>query len=360
MNKHMRFIVTVLFAVILLLTAAITKFYSDTGKSTGEGSAGIDVKKKHDSDPIGNRKFEDSSGLFGVIDSNERVVIDPEWLELEFAGENLCIVSKRLNGKLLTGCIDFEGNVVVPMIYRSIVKQSRGNFTFYTAYPAADDSCILYNEDFVPLFTRSWDDCSINEDEIQLTGSHGTYTYSVDNTGLTLVSAEVEGSAFDCSYTIRINSSLPASLDQDILDEICNASGKYIEYAFTGSREYLSDIRAGEKSVFTTIFPDEKKILSKKLTEITNIYLYPIKSDDGKPHYAVSITAGTEIVYTDDEDKPQTLDDYYKAVIEFCGTSSNDLTMISGSFIQNAPNYPEPPVQENDPEQPEHPEQTES
>ncbi len=353
MNKHMRFIVTVLFAVILLLTAAITKFYSDTGQSMGKESDKIDMDKKLDSDPMGNRIFEDINGLYGVIDSNERVVIAPEWLELEFVGENMCMVSKRFNGKLLTGCIDFEGNVTVPMIYRDITKHSYGNFTFYTAYPAADDSCVLYDENFALLFTRSWDRCYLSKNEIQLTGSHGTYTYSADNSGLTLVSADIEGMAFDCPYKLKINSSLITSLDPDILDEICTASGKYIEYAFSGSREYLSDVRAGEKSVFVTIFPDEKKILSKKLTEITNIFLYPTESGDGKPHYAVSITAGAEIVYTDDEDKPQTLDDYYRAVIEFCGTSNNDLTMISGNFIQNAPDYPEPPTQKNNPEFPE-------
>lgn len=214
---------------------------------------------------MGSRVFEDSSGLYGVIDSNERVVIDPEWLELEFAGNDLCIVSKRLNGKLLTGCIDFEGSVVVPMIYRDITKHSRGNFTFYTAYPDADDSCVLYNEDFTPLFTRSWDGCSLSENELQLTGNHGTYEYSIDYTGLTLVSADIEGTAFDCPYKLKINSSLLAYLDPDMLDEISTASGKYIEYAFTGSREFISDVRAGEKSVFTTIFPDDKKILSKNL-----------------------------------------------------------------------------------------------
>lgn len=349
----MKFIVTVLFAVILLLTAAITKFYSDTGKSTGEESGGTGMERKLDSDPMGNRIFEDSSGLYGVIDSNERVVVDPEWLELEFAGENLCIVSKRLNGKLLTGCIDFEGNVTVPMIYRDITRHSHGSFTFYTAYPDADDSCVIYDEDFALLFTRSWDRCSFSKNELQLTGRYGTYTYSVDNAGLTLMNADIEGTAFDCPYKLKINSSLLTSLDPDMLDTICTASGKYIEYAFTGSREYLSDVRAGEKSVFTTIFPDEKKILSKKLTEITNIFLYPLESDDGKPRYAVSVTAGAEIVYTDDEDKPQTLDDYYRAVIEFCGTSDNDLTMVLGSFIQKAPNYPEPPAQENNPDFPE-------
>ena len=349
MSKHMRLIVTVLFAVILLLTAAITKFYSDTGKSTGEGAVKIDAEKKLGSDPMGNRIFDDSSGLYGVIDSNERVVIDPQWIELKFVGENLCMVSKRLNGKLMTGCIDFEGNVVVPMIYRDIIKQSRGNFVFYTAYPAADNSCVLYDIDFAPLFRRSWDSCSLTEDEMILTSTNGTYIYNVDYTGLTLKSADINGIAFDCEYELNVrNKNILSELDPDMLDAICADSGRYIEYAFTGSREYLSDARTEEKSVFTAIFPDDKKILSKKLTKLSNIIIHKTDSDDEKPHYTVSMTAGTEIVYADDEDKPHTLEGSYRAVVEFCGTSSNDLAAVSGKFLQSSPDYPKPPEPEND------------
>ncbi len=349
MSKHMRFVVTILFAVILLLTASITKFYSDTGKSPGGDSAGTDVKKKLGSDSQGNRIFEDSSGLFGVIDSNERVIINPEWLELSFTGDNLCTVSKRINGKLLTGCIDYEGNVVIPMIYREIKKHSRGSFVFYTAYPAADSSCVLYDETFSPLFTRSWESCSITEDKLELTGIREKYTYSIDYNGLSLKKAELSGAAFDCGYELKSSSiNLLSLLDKDMLEKICDATGKYIEYAFTGSREYLSGIRTGEKSVFTTIFPEDKQILSKKLTGLSNIVIYMVNSNDELPHYAVSLRAEAEIAYTDENDNPQTLNGSYKAVIEFCGSSGDDLEAVSGRFIQNSPNYPKVPVKTQD------------
>lgn len=343
MSKHMRFVVTALFAVILLLTAAITKFYSDTGKSTNGGSADIDIEKKLGSDNGGNRIFEDSSGLYGVIDGNERVVIDPEWLELSFAGQNRCIVSKRLNGKLMTGCIDFEGNVVVPMIYRDIIKRGRGKFLFYTAYSADDDSCVLYDEDFVPLFTRSWNSCYASDEELELVGNHGIYTYSIGRDGLVPEKVCLEGTAFDCEYELEThNEKLLSALDPDMLDEICAASGKYIEFAFTGNREYLSDVRSEEKSVFSVIFPNDDTILSKKLTEISNVLIYTTESDDEKIHYIVTASAGAEIVYADNEDKPHTFNGRYKAVIEFCGTNSNDLAAVSGSFIQKTPGYPKP------------------
>lgn len=354
MSKHMRFIVTVLFAVILLLTAAITKFYSDTGKSTGGGKARVDVEKKLAGDNDGNRIFEDSNGLYGVIDSNERVVINPEWKQLSFAGKDLCFVSKVLNGKLMTGCIDFEGNVAVPMIYRDIIKQGSGGFSFYTAYAAADNSCVLYDEELSPLFTRAWKSCTVTENEMELSDEHGIYTYSLDSNGMTLKNVVLNGSAADCDFELKSsNETMLAALDPDMLDQISVSTGLYLEYAFTGNREYLSGVRSEEKSVFSVIFPEDNAILSKKPTRITSTVIYPTEGDDGKSHYIVIVSAGAEILYADEEDKPHTLNGVYNAVIEFCGTNSNDLAAVSGSFMQKTPGYPEAEADENQPDEPE-------
>lgn len=354
MSKHMRFVVTVLFAVILLLTAAITRFYSDTGKSTGGGKNQVDVEKKLAGDNAGNRIFEDSNGLYGVIDSNERVVIKPEWLKLSFAGRDLCFASKMLNGKLMTGCIDLEGNVAVPMIYRDIIKQGSSGFSFYTAYSAADNSCVLYDEEMFPMFTRAWESCTVIGNEMELTGEHGTYIYSLGSKGMTLKNAVLTGSAADCGYELKSsNETMLAALDPDMLDQISVSAGRYLEYAFTGNREYLSDVRSEERSAFSVIFPEDNTLLSKKLTRINSMVIYSTEGDDGKVHYIVIASVGAEILYADDEDKPHTLNGVYSAIIEFCGSNSNDLAAVSGSFIQKTPGYPEPASDENKSDEPE-------
>ena len=69
-----------------------------------------------DSDSSGNRIFRENSGLFGIIDSNDRIIVAPEWLDLKFTDGNMCIAKQRIDGNLLIGCIDYEGNISVPFI----------------------------------------------------------------------------------------------------------------------------------------------------------------------------------------------------------------------------------------------------
>ncbi len=350
MTKHMRFIVSVLFIIVIILAIAITRFYSSTSKSAGSGNTKSDISKLLASDSAGNRIFEDNNGMYGLVDSSERITAAPEWLELSFAGSGRCIASKRIGGRLMTGCVDYEGNVVVPLIYRDITRHSSGDFAFYTAESSSDSSCVLYNDDLTPMFSRSWNSCSINGDQLVLTGDRSVYTYNLSSSGLKLANAKITGSTLDCSYTMEMTSKLLLErLNPDMLEEMTRIAGKYIEFAFTGSGEYISDIRSGSRPSFSVLFPDDKKILSKKLTDITNIYIYSAKSDDDTPHFAASVTARTEITYTDDEDKPpHTLTDDYKAVVEFSGASLTELTTVSGEFLQAHPDYPKPEPPENE------------
>lgn len=349
LNKRMRFVVSALFVAILLLVVAITRFYSDTGNSSGNGSAQTDIVKRLDGDILGNKIFQDSNDLYGVIDSSERIIVAPEWLSLSFAGKSLCIASKRLDGHLLTGCIDYEGNVVVPMIYSDITRKNYGRLVFYCAITASDGSVVIYDENFDPIFSHSWKNAVFSSDEISLEDESGTYRYSVDNSGFDLVSAELAGSALECDFSLNIYSrSLLSQFTPEMLEQICDTAEKYIEFALTGNGEYIADVRTDGKPVFTTLFPEDKNILSKKLTSIPNVFLYSVKSNDNTPHYAVSVTAGVEITYTDQTNDPKILKDNYKAIIEFSGSSLNDLSAVSGSFLLSQPNYPKPEPETED------------
>lgn len=342
MNKQMRLVVSALFIVIILLAVAITRFYSDTGSSTTGGNTQTDISRRLSSDSSGNRIFKDSNNLYGVIDSSERITVAPEWLELSFTGADTCIASKRIGGKLLTGCIDYEGNVVIPFIYRNITRYSYGDFCFFKADSDKDTSCVIYDKNFIPFSARSWDSCVLSENELTLTSGSGLYTYSVSEAGFMLKYAEIYGETLGCEYKFVINSRILLSkLTPAMIEKISTISGKYIEFAYTGSGEHLAGIRTDNSSEFTPLFPEDKKILSKKLEKINNIFLYSVKSEDDVPHYQISITADTEISYSDEDDKVDILRDKYKAVIEFRGSSENNLAAISGKFVLSEPDYPQ-------------------
>lgn len=352
MSKHMRLVVSILFIVIIILAVGITRFYSDTGKKAGTGKVKYDIARKLDGDGQGNRIFEDSSGLYGVIDTNENVIVPAEWLELKFAGNGFCIASKRLGGRLLMGCVDYDGNITVPFIFRNIMRRDFGGFSFYTAESDRDNTCVVYDESFVPCFSRSWNSCSLSGNEMTLTSSRGTYTYSISDEGFNFKSALIHCEALGCGCELAIYSQmLLAKLDIPMLEEIASSAAHYIEFAYTGNGDYVSSVRTGGRPIFTTLFPEDKRVLSKKLMGIRSLSLNSARSVDGVPHYKLVAVCDTEVTYAvtpaeevnkDETPKADSLRGDFKAVIEFSGSSMNDLRAVSGKFTETSPDYPKP------------------
>lgn len=347
MNKHMRLVVSALFIVIILLAVAITRFYSSTEKSAGKGDSQPSVTQKLGTDSSGNRIFRDSSGLCGIIDSSDRIIVSPEWEELSFAESNTCIASARLKGKKLFGCIDYEGNITVPFVYSGIKRIETENMTYYIAEAEADGSAVIYDTGFVPCLPGAWDECSAEGSELTLTSGNGTYTYSASEAGFVLIGARLAGNTMGCGYELDITSRILLSrLTVPMLEKMSAVTAAYIEYAYTEDSELLADTDPDGKAVFLPLFPEEHSITSEKLMGIKDIFLYSVRSEDGEAHYAVSVTADTTVTYKNDEGKTRRLRGDYKAVVEFKGSSADTLSAVSGSFLQDKPDYPKPVSEE--------------
>ena len=343
MNKHTKLVVSVLFVVIIILAAAITRFYFDTPKDNVNKKNQPEIVRRLDVDSSGNRIFEDSSKNYGIADSSDRIIAAPEWLSLEFAGQNFCIASRRIGGKKLCGCIDYEGNITVPFIYESIRKKYCGNIVFYAADTSSGNECVIYNDSFVPAFRHSWTDCDVKDNEMILRSDEGVYTFSAGDGGFIFKSASVSGNTMGCDYSLDVYSRIVLSkLTAPMLEKICGDIGEYLEFAYTGNDDILSDITTGSRSSFFSLFQDDHKVLSKKLLGISDIYIYSKKSENGVPLYSVSLDADTEITYTDETGMKKTLRDKYRASVDFSGSSENNLTAVSGKFALSEPDYPKP------------------
>lgn len=333
--------------MIILLAVAIRKFYSDTTPSTRNNTFQTDIINSTDTDSSGNRIFKDSSGLSGIIDGNDRIIVAPDWHELKFAGDNLCIARLRIGDRLMTGCIDYEGNITVPLIYNNIECHNENGLEFYTAV-SGDNSCVIYDNRFVPCFRRAWKSYSISDGVMTLKTDTASYDYAINEDGFRLKSAEIIGRTLDRSYVLNVYSRILLSkLSVSMLEKITDTTGKYIEYAFTGNESLLENITNSSHTGFVQMFPEDHRILSKKLLNISEIFMYSVRSDDDIPHYAVSVTADTEIEYSDEKSGKNSFRDEYTAVIEFSGYSENNLTAVSGKFTPDEPEYPEQSETEN-------------
>ena len=348
MNKHIKLLFSALFIIVIVLAVAITRFFSDTGKNTYEGGAQSVIAKKLSTDDSGNFLFQDTAGKYGLADISERVTVSPEWDNLSFAGPGLCIAETQIKGSKLLGCIDYEGNAVVPFIYDSIESHTINDLKFYTATAHSDGSCVVYNNDLTPTFTRSWVSFEAEGNEVTLTTDKGSYIYSVSKNGFALKNAVVHGKADTAEYKIDITSKLLLSkLSVSMLEIMSENAGRYIRYAFSEDETVLADIPHSDNAVFTLLFPDDPQLVSKRLRGVPDIFLYSTRSDDDIPHFAVAVTADTELTYHDDNGKLSHMNEKYKAVIEFCGGSAGELKALSGGFEAIRPEYPPP--------EPEHP-----
>lgn len=339
MNKHTKLLVSVLVVVIIILAVGIARFYLSVSGNTGSSNETTNIIRKLDIDDNGNRIYEGEGGLYGVVDSNDRVIVAPEWTELSFADGSCCIASKRIGGRLLSGCIDYEGNIVVPFIYRNIIAHEADGFVFYTAESDSDDSCVVYDSGFKPYFMEAWEECSVNDNTLSLSDGISTFSYTFGENGLICSSADVSGQALGCSFTMNLYSRvLLSKLSCDMLEKISDGVSDYLTFAYTGDKMALPS--SSQQPAFSMLFPEDSRIITRKLLGVSDIFIYSEKSEGDNRVYAVSVVADTEISYIGTDEALKTLTDEYKAVVRFEISDYGKVSMVSGSFIKPEPDYP--------------------
>ena len=368
LNKQTRLIVSLLFFGMIVLAVAITRFYSRAEKSpTSTESKNPSIIPIAGSDDNGNQTFQlsnnknsddkNSNGLVGIIDSNEHILVPAEWQTIKFTrNKDRCIASKNIGGKIMTGCIDYEGNIVVPFIYSDISENSCPERVLYFAKTqnSGKEKTFVYDINFNPCFYEAWDKCDLNHDnsELELELGNDKYTYFVKNSSFIFKEAELHGSCLGKSYTTKIDA---PGLTFSMMEKISSTIGKYVEYAFSNEaegRKLLSDIDRAPENSFRRLFHDEKIITDRTLISIYNVVVESKDSDDGIPHYTASFTAKSEIMFMDSEDEPNKLTDAYTAAVEFAGSSAKDLKAVSGKFTEEKPDYSKAEIKKRTEDQP--------
>lgn len=348
MNKQTRLVVSFLFIVVIILAAAITHFYFSDPGETAKKNTQTEIVRRLDSDGSGNCVFIDGTGRYGVADPENRILIASEWTDLRYASADKYIAARGIGNNRQFGCVDLDGNIVVPLIYDRIESISVGSGKYYSAVSSSDGRCVLYTRDFEPCFRRTWSSCMVQGSDLILADGGGTYTFSQSSDGLLFTRAVYDGEASGCPYSVEINSRvLLSKLTASMIEDMTKTTEKYIEYAYSGDDELLSSVANGSRADFAVLFPDESRVLSKRLTGISDVHIYSVRSSGGVPCYEVTFRADTEIAYTDEDGGRGTLRGKYKAAVSFSGGSENDLHAVSGRFEKKAPDYPEPEKEED-------------
>ncbi len=339
MNKRTRLIVSLLFVVLIILAVAITRFYLNVPKDPAVNGGSDNIEEIIETNHEGYSIFMDSSKNYGIAQSG-RISAVAEWESLEFAGDYRCIALKKIDGTLKFGCIDFDGNVIVPFIYNKIEKNSLGNNDFYCARAESDDSFVIYNSDFSPLFSTPWKSCEFTADELNLTDNYGSYSYTMGKDGLLFKSARLSGSIANLPYELNIYSRvLLSKLTPVMIEQMMNFTESYIENAF-GDKDSGFETAENKAKIFSPVYPDSSEIKSKKPVAVPEVHIYTTGSENGVALYEASVSVQVEIEYTDENDHIQRFTDTVKGAVKFSGNFETDLTAISGCFEPDTPTYP--------------------
>ncbi len=351
MNKQTRLVVSFLFIILIILAAAITHFYFSVPENTATKNSQSEIVHKGTADGSGRYIFTDANGRYGVADSENRIMIASEWTDLRFADPNMCIAARGIGNSKQFGCVDFDGNVVVPLIYSGISKLEAGGGTYYSAESSSDGRYVLYDRHFEPCFRRTWSSCAVQDDGLLLIDGGGRYSFSHSSDGLLFNRAVYDGEAGTCPYSVEINSRvLLSKLSPSMIEDMTRITEKYIEYAYTGSSEALSEITEKRHAEdFRQLFRGDSRLLSKKLVGISDVHIYSVRSKNDIPCYEVSFAADTEIAYSDEDGEQKALRGKYKAAVRFSGGSESELKAVSAQFEKDAPDYPQPEVKDEKP-----------
>ncbi|MCR5717930.1 MAG: hypothetical protein K6F80_02715 [Oscillospiraceae bacterium] len=175
MSNRAKLLISILFIAAIVLTIGLTRFYFDVTKNNGKN----DSANKTDSvvRRIGNMQvFTSESGFCGLVNADGVVVIEPEWLEILDAQKSVVLVSSRIGDEVLIGGIDYEENLVLPIVFRSFQDLGKSH---RAGIVAADDMRIIYDKDYRMAFPNSYEDAACEGDNLILTRQDCSFLYSM-------------------------------------------------------------------------------------------------------------------------------------------------------------------------------------
>lgn len=270
MTRRIRLLMLVLAVVIAALATGLIKLNLDTSRETG------DSKHIQTAGREGYYIFQDDdTGLYGVRNENERVLVDAEWNTLSFAGEQTLLVSRRTGGALRYGMIQINENVLIPFAYSSITSL---NGQILAAVTAEDGKTILYNTDGQQLLAQAWDSCVPEDGVLRLMSGKAQYTAEVTGstvsvTAITMrmvLAGEPLYFSFDASDIAEVES-------YTVLAQIAQLSHQYLQGMLQQDYRDVYSITASDS--YSEVI-DESRMQNRYFTSMT---LLDTEWDESEP-----------------------------------------------------------------------------
>ncbi len=207
MHKKGKWLFVILLCLILFFTAAVIRFYSRRAETPVEQETipHADTQTKESC-----YIFQDeTTGLYGLADTDDSVIAAAEWKKLYFIGDNGVAAVKQIGTESVIGVLNREGNVIVPFVYQDL---SYVNEQIIVGRLLHEDVYFLYDQSFHGLTTCAWNAYILKDSLLTLQRGTDAFVYRQAEDGIVLHSFDLQRSIQRRTVTMHCRQQMTAQL----------------------------------------------------------------------------------------------------------------------------------------------------
>ena len=289
MNRRMKLLIFVLLLAVLCLSASIVSF-----RFTRPADEQPEKEAQHTGNGIAVSLFEGTNGLWGAVNANGRVLIEPTWVYLRIMSDSV-LIARRSEGKATEfGLLRTNGELLVPFIYQSIVPVAAADSDLWIAAftESGKQHYHLYHADGTRWSDTAWDSCAYENGMLTLEAGSSRWKGR-------LKEKRIEWSEWSKAYSVGLHT-LTVECDEaklkhlppaETLSEIGESAAAYLRYLFI-TRQHPAKTLIPEESR-GEILVDYRYISCRLVSaEISRI---KVRETDGLPSYLVQMQVRYQI-----------------------------------------------------------------
>ena len=243
MNWHIKLMFIFLFCTLVVMLAALIKFYYDVNKENNQAYLDSNIITDLSTDKTNYKIIRNDDGMLGIVDSEGRAVIEPQWDNIYILNSNRFAVQKKINDVLKMGIIDSDENYITPFIYTKFISVDNdyliGYFENETGFSVFDTCGNLITD-------KKWLKYQYDKDNKKLTLSNDSGDYIFLNDNNKIICSEIKFSRkikSEINITFDVNNAeLIEQTNSDDLFDIFNIMCTYFEALTSNNMEEIKKI----------------------------------------------------------------------------------------------------------------------
>ncbi|MBQ3566525.1 MAG: hypothetical protein IJA12_05035, partial [Oscillospiraceae bacterium] len=281
---HTKLFIGLLVCVLIVMIGILIKLYFSLNSENKNNSV-PDGNIFADFDEINNDYsiFSNDEGLLGVMDAEERYVIDPNWKNIYFLKDGRFAVEQTENSAI--GIIDSDENYVTPFMFKEL--RSIGG-DFLAAYFTDKDGFALLDISGNIISDKIWTSFDYDEKNAVLKNETGEYHYTIENNAVWCTKADFTGVIGDFMVNcISDDINLIDTASEDTLYRIFDSSCVYISAMLSGN---ISEIRNITNEQYYESLSAVSLFENCNVTTIKNLKIVSDNSEQDRYTFSAEIT----------------------------------------------------------------------